>query len=86
MSPSREQEEAPKAAFGAFADLNLAIIGMGVEYPPFHLPPGVIDTLCQRHYPDTPAYVFSLPPHRPIDLLTAGDQHGQAPQPSNCQA
>jgi fungal type III polyketide synthase len=55
MSPSREQEDVPKSAFGTFGDLNLSVIGIGVEYPPFNLPPDVLDILCKRHYPESPA-------------------------------
>jgi hypothetical protein len=49
-TPNTEDEE--KNQFG---DLNLSITGLGVEYPPFLLEPSALDTLCTRHYPDSPA-------------------------------
>jgi type III polyketide synthase len=60
MSPTRDQD-APEGAFGKFGDLDLSIIGLGVEYPPFKLGPEALDTLVKRHYPDSPAWVSSLP-------------------------
>lgn len=36
-------------------DLNLSIVGLGVEYPPFLLAPNDLDVLVKRWYPDTPA-------------------------------
>jgi type III polyketide synthase len=56
MSPPRDQAEAPRSAFGTFGDLDLSVIGIGVEYPPYKLGPEALDTLCKRHYPETPAY------------------------------
>ncbi|KAK2625408.1 hypothetical protein QTJ16_004720 [Diplocarpon rosae] len=38
-----------------FSELNLAITGMGVEYPPYLLDPKCLDTICERHYPASPA-------------------------------
>jgi type III polyketide synthase len=69
MSPSVTPDEPPQActqlqnaqaklkpSFGTFkANLNLSITGIGVSYPPHQLTPSVLDTLCERHYPDTPA-------------------------------
>jgi fungal type III polyketide synthase len=52
MSASREQQN---AAFGTFGDLNLAIIGLGVEYPPFSLDSSALGALVKRHYPESPA-------------------------------
>ncbi len=60
MSPPRDQADAPRSAFGTFGDLDLAVIGIGVEYPPHKLAPDALDTLCKRHYPETPAYVSLL--------------------------
>jgi fungal type III polyketide synthase len=55
MSLLRDQTDAPRGAFGTFGDLDLSVIGIGVEYPPFKLGPEALDTLCKRHYPETPA-------------------------------
>ncbi|PVH67705.1 thiolase-like protein [Cadophora sp. DSE1049] len=52
MSPSRDTHNGTNNQFG---ELNLAITGLGVEYPPYQLYPEALDTLCKRHYPDTPA-------------------------------
>lgn len=38
-----------------FADMNLSIIGIGVEYPPHLLTAADLDTLCKRWYPESPA-------------------------------
>ncbi|ESZ95593.1 hypothetical protein SBOR_3989 [Sclerotinia borealis F-4128] len=38
-----------------FGNLNLSIVGLGVEYPPFLLEPSALDILTKRHYPDSPA-------------------------------
>ncbi len=45
-----------------FGELNLSITGIGVEYPPYLLDPEALDTLCKRHYPDSPAFVPLLSP------------------------
>lgn len=45
-----------------FGNLNLSIVGLGVEYPPFLLEPSALDILTKRHYPDSPAQVLHLPP------------------------
>ncbi|TVY17393.1 putative polyketide synthase 1 [Lachnellula arida] len=47
--------DAPEATGKHFGDLNLSITGIGIEYPPHFLDPKALDTLCQRHYPDSPA-------------------------------
>ncbi|KAE8453224.1 hypothetical protein EG329_011291 [Mollisiaceae sp. DMI_Dod_QoI] len=52
MSPSRTSQNGTENQFG---DLHLSITGIGTEYPPFLLDPACLDTLCDRHYPDTPA-------------------------------
>ena len=57
MSPSGDTQDATKKQFG---DLNLSIIGLGTQYPPYLLDPSDLDTLCKRHYPETPAYVPNL--------------------------
>jgi hypothetical protein len=41
-------------------ELNLHILGLGVEYPTTSLPPEGISILAARHYPDSPAYVLVL--------------------------
>jgi fungal type III polyketide synthase len=40
-----------------FPELGLSILGMGVQYPSYHLPTSALDTLAARHYPQSPAYV-----------------------------
>jgi len=52
MATSRDSLDGANNAFG---DLNLSITGLGVEYPPFQLRPQDLDTLCARHYPESPA-------------------------------
>ena len=34
-------------------DLNLSILGIGVEYPPFRVGPDALETIASRHYPDS---------------------------------
>ena len=41
-------------------ELNLHIVGIGVEYPTTSLPPDGISILAARHYPESPAYVLRL--------------------------
>ncbi len=36
-------------------DLNLSILGLGVEYPPFQLGPEALETLAKRFYPPSTA-------------------------------
>lgn len=36
-------------------DLNLSILGLGVEYPPFLLGPESLETLADRFYPPSQA-------------------------------
>jgi hypothetical protein len=55
MSPSGTAPESPESRFGKFGDLNLSIIGLGVEYPPFLLGPECLNELVKRHYPASPA-------------------------------
>lgn len=43
------------AAPNSFGDLNLSIVGLGVQYPPNCLKSDALDTLAQRFYPDTPS-------------------------------
>lgn len=38
-------------------DLNLSILGLGVEYPPYRVGPEALQTLAERFYPSSPAYV-----------------------------
>ena len=40
--------------------LNLSIVGIGVEYPPYRVGPEALQTLADRHYPKSPAYVRLL--------------------------
>lgn len=37
--------------------LNLSIMGIGVEYPPHRVGPEALQTLADRYYPKSPAYV-----------------------------
>ncbi|KAH8684230.1 thiolase-like protein [Tricladium varicosporioides] len=52
MEPITENQDAASKRFGT---LNLSIIGMGTEYPPFSLDSKALDILTKRHYPDSPA-------------------------------
>ena len=36
-------------------DLNLSILGLGVEYPPYRVGPEAVQTLAERFYPPSPA-------------------------------
>ncbi|TVY35346.1 putative polyketide synthase [Lachnellula occidentalis] len=47
--------DASDAAGKRFGDLNLSVTGIGIEYPAHTLDAKDLDTLCQRHYPDSPA-------------------------------
>ena len=40
-------------------ELNLSILGIGVEYPPYKIGPEALQSLAERHYPKSPAYVNS---------------------------
>lgn len=46
------EQSANKPEFG---NLNLSIVGLGVEYPPFLLEPSALDILTKRHYPESAA-------------------------------
>ncbi|RDW85564.1 thiolase-like protein [Coleophoma crateriformis] len=48
-------EGAQNATANHFGDLNLSILGLGVEYPPYQLDPSSLDEIAKRHYPDSPA-------------------------------
>ena len=37
--------------------LNLSIVGIGVEYPPYRVGPEALQILADRYYPKSPAYV-----------------------------
>ncbi|KAH8591705.1 thiolase-like protein [Bisporella sp. PMI_857] len=52
MSFSKVRENATKPQF---EDLNLSIIGLGTEYPPYLLESSVLNVLSERHYPESPA-------------------------------
>lgn len=39
------------------SDLNLSILGLGVEYPPYRVGPDALQTIAERYYPESPAYV-----------------------------
>ncbi|KAG0651743.1 thiolase like protein [Hyphodiscus hymeniophilus] len=53
-----------------FGDLNLSITGLGVEYPPYLLEPSDLDTLCKRHYAESPA-VRAINNYTGIDTRSA---------------
>jgi type III polyketide synthase len=38
-----------------FGDLNLSIIGLGTQYPPYAIKPEALDTLSKQFYPDSPS-------------------------------
>lgn len=61
MAASTHSQNDSSSSFGAFGHLNLSIIGLGTEYPPYLLDPDCLDTLCKRHYPDSPACVLLSP-------------------------
>jgi hypothetical protein len=53
--------DTPDATGKRFGDLNLSIIGLGTEYPPYLLDPSALDILTSRHYPESSAFVhFSI--------------------------
>lgn len=35
--------------------LNLSIVGLGVQYPPYRVGPDALETLARRYYPDSNA-------------------------------
>ena len=37
--------------------LNLSIVGIGVQYPPYRVGPEALQILADRYYPKSPAYV-----------------------------
>ena len=50
--------QTPETVNGHPADtLNLSILGLGVEYPPYRVGPEALQTLADRYYPKSPAYV-----------------------------
>jgi type III polyketide synthase len=49
--------DTPDATGKRFGDLNLSIIGLGTEYPPYLLDPSALDILTSRHYPESSAFV-----------------------------
>lgn len=63
MSPSVVLSGDTNSAFNGNAnfhftnDLNLSILGLGVEYPPYRVGPDAVQTLAERFYPPSPAYV-----------------------------
>jgi type III polyketide synthase len=48
MSPSAVNTNINSDQFAS--DLNLTILGLGVEYPPFSLGPEALETLANRFY------------------------------------
>ncbi|KAI4108289.1 MAG: hypothetical protein L6R37_001162 [Teloschistes peruensis] len=53
MSPSAVPAPTAKGHFEN--DLNLSLLGLGVEYPPFLVGPEALETLANRFYPPSPA-------------------------------
>ena len=53
MSPSAVRHSTASDHFKD--DLNLSIVGLGVEYPPTRVGPDALEILAKRHYPDSPA-------------------------------
>lgn len=53
MSPAAVNGNTPHDRFED--DLNLSILGLGAEYPPFSLGPEALETLANRFYPPSPA-------------------------------
>ncbi|KAL8697642.1 MAG: hypothetical protein Q9201_007026 [Fulgogasparrea decipioides] len=53
MSPSAVPTDTTHGSFES--DLNLSLLGVGVEYPPFLLGPEALETLANRYYPPTTA-------------------------------
>jgi fungal type III polyketide synthase len=39
----------------AFGEMNLSIIGIGSEYPPYALDCKALETMSSKFYPETPA-------------------------------
>ncbi|CAG8958984.1 hypothetical protein HYFRA_00012142 [Hymenoscyphus fraxineus] len=71
MSTTPEPQNAPLRQ--TFGELNLSITGIGTEYPPFQLHPKDLDTLCKRHYPESPAMtkVLTINNYTGIDSRSA---------------
>lgn len=62
MSPSAVPTSTTNGHFES--DLNLALVGLGVEYPPFLVGPEALEILANRYYPPSTAYV------QPLSLLS----------------
>ena len=58
MSPTALRPVAAADTFGD--DLDLSIVGLGVQYPEFHNGPDALEKIAKRHYPESNMYVFSL--------------------------
>lgn len=66
MSPSAVPTPAANDHFEN--DLSLSLLGLGVEYPPFLVGPEALETLANRFYPPSNAYVSTpLPPQHHVD-------------------
>jgi type III polyketide synthase len=48
------------ATANGFGDLELSIIGVGSQYPPYNLDSDAIDILSKRFYPESTSYVMRL--------------------------
>ncbi len=53
MSPSAVPASTANGQFEN--DLNLSLVGLGVEYPPFLVGPEALETLANRFYPPSTA-------------------------------
>ena len=53
MSPTATNGTTSQNTFES--DLNLSILGLGAEYPPFRLNSEALETLADRFYPQSPA-------------------------------
>ena len=53
MSPSVVHQNTPQGSFED--DIDLFIVGLGVEYPPNRVGPDALETLAERFYPPSEA-------------------------------
>ncbi|KAI9654464.1 MAG: hypothetical protein M1829_000920 [Trizodia sp. TS-e1964] len=54
-SSGADGNSAASMAMPAPSGLDLGILGLGTEYPPFQIPPDDLETLARRFHPDSPA-------------------------------
>lgn len=60
MSPAilEPQHELNGHTTEAESSLNLQILGVGTEYPPYQIGPDALETIAKRFYPDCPSSVL----------------------------